>query len=56
MTITRVGTNQQYGEGWDKAFSGKKGASSAKKPADKPSPKKAAGKKAPPKKAGKKSK
>jgi hypothetical protein len=61
VTITRVGTNQKYSEGWDKIFakggssksSGSKGA--AAKPAAKPSPKKA-GKKAAPKKPAKKGK
>ena len=42
MTITRVGSNSKYAEGWDKAF-GKKKTSQAKKKA---APKKAAGKKA----------
>jgi len=64
VTITRVGTNQKYSEGWDKIF-GKGGSSkssgsasgsaaSTAKPTAKPSPKKAAGKKAAPKKSGKK--
>ena len=46
MTIVRVGTNQKYSDGWEKAFSGKKSAktaaakgkgkkASAKKPAKK---------------------
>ena len=49
MTITRVGTNQKYSEGWDKAFAGKKTA--------KPAAANAAGKKkAPSKKAAKKGK
>jgi hypothetical protein len=48
VTITRVGTNQRYADGWEAAFSGKRtraaaGKSSAKKAA--PS-KKSAGKKA----------
>jgi len=44
VTITRVGTNQKYAQGWDSAFGkGKSGTKSAKKKA---SPKKkAAGKK-----------
>ncbi len=61
VTITRVGTNQKYSEGWEKIFAkggsaksgGSKGASA--KPAAKPSPKKA-GKKAPAKKPAKKGK
>jgi hypothetical protein len=43
-----VGTNQQYADGWEKAFSGKRGSA-------KPATKKAApSKKAKPKKAAKK--
>ena len=49
MTITRVGTNAKYADGWDSAFSGK--ATAAKKSA-----KPAAKKKAPAKKSGKKAK
>jgi len=43
VTITRVGTNQKYADGWEQAFSKKKSA--AKPAAKKPSPKKS-GKKA----------
>jgi hypothetical protein len=53
VTITRVGTNQKYSDGWDKAF-GKGGKSSGAKAA-KPAAKQSA-KKAPVKKAGKKGK
>lgn len=49
MTITRVGTNAKYADGWDSAF-GKQPAGGAKKAG------KAAAKKKSPKKAGKKSK
>jgi hypothetical protein len=49
VTITRVGTNAKYSDGWDAAFA-KKGAGTAKKTG------KAAAKKKSPKKAGKKSK
>ena len=43
MTITRVGTNQKYAEGWEQAFARKKSGS---KPAGKKSsPKKSAKKK-----------
>jgi hypothetical protein len=52
VTITRVGTNQKYADGWDKAFAGKRGGGSAKKTAKKPTP----SKKAAPKKSGKKRK
>ena len=44
MTITRVGTNQKYADGWEQAFSKKKSAS------------KPAAKKASPKKTGRKAK
>jgi len=48
VTITRVGTNQKYSEGWEKAFAGKKSGG-------KSAPKKAApSKKATAKKKGKK--
>jgi hypothetical protein len=42
MTITRVGTNQRYAEGWEQAFAKKKPAakSAAKKPTAKKSAKK----------------
>ena len=42
MTITRVGTNQKYAEGWEQAFTKKRAAakSTAKKPAAKKSAKK----------------
>jgi hypothetical protein len=41
VTILRVGTNQKYSDGWEAAFSGRKGgkATAKKKPAKK-SPKK----------------
>jgi len=29
VTITRVGTNQKYAEGWDAVFSGKRGGGNA---------------------------
>lgn len=56
MTITRVGTNQVYAEGWEAAFAGSKPAKStgAKKGAGKAPAKKSAkasAKKAPAKKA-----
>jgi len=47
VTITRVGTNQKYAEGWESAFGGKSGgtrssgAKAAKKPAKKAPAKKA---------------
>jgi hypothetical protein len=44
VTITRVGTNQQYADGWEAAFSGKRGGS-----------KSSASKKSQPKKSAKKS-
>lgn len=46
VTITRVGTNQQYADGWEAVFSakGSKGGASQKKKAPPPS-KKTAGKK-----------
>jgi hypothetical protein len=47
MTILRVGPNQKYSDGWEKAFAGKRGG--AKSTAKKPTP----SKKAPPKKAKK---
>ena len=47
VTITRIGTNKKYAEGWDKAFGGKR-ASGTK------TQKPAAAKKASPKKSGKK--
>ena len=50
MTITRVGTNAKYAEGWESAF--QKGKSATKSAAAKP----AAKKKASPKKGGKKAK
>jgi hypothetical protein len=47
VTITRVGPNKQYSDGWDKAFGGKRGGSASqtkKKPAQskKAAPKKKA--------------
>ena len=46
MTITRVGTNQRYADGWEEAFSGKRASSKsgAKKaaPSKKGKPKKSA--------------
>jgi len=50
VTITRVGTNQRYADGWDKAFGGKRGSSSAGKAGSK---KAARSKKATPKKSAK---
>jgi hypothetical protein len=47
VTITRIGTNQKYAEGWDKAFGGKRGSSSGSKTTQK---KGAPSKKAAPKK------
>jgi poly-gamma-glutamate capsule biosynthesis protein CapA/YwtB (metallophosphatase superfamily) len=47
VTITRVGTNHKYSNGWDIAFGGKKGTKSA---AAKATPAKAAQKKGAPKK------
>jgi hypothetical protein len=53
VSITRVGTNQKYSTGWDKAFGARKGAS--KSAAAKPAVKKASPKKkAAPKKKAKK--
>jgi hypothetical protein len=48
VTITRIGTNQKYADGWDAAFGGRRGGSSAAK-----SKKTAPSKKAAPKKAKK---
>ncbi|MBW8883488.1 MAG: hypothetical protein JF612_01655 [Planctomycetia bacterium] len=48
MTITRVGTNSKYAEGWDTAFSGKRGGGKSGGQKSVPS------KKAKPKKAGQK--
>jgi hypothetical protein len=48
VTITRVGPNQKYAEGWDKAFAGKRGG--GKSTAQKAAP----SKKAKPKKTGQK--
>jgi len=48
VTITRVGTNSKYADGWDTAFSGKRGGGKSA------SKKSAPSKKAKPKKAGKK--
>lgn len=48
MTITRVGTNQKYADGWETAFSGKKRATpkaAAKKKVAKKAAKKSAKKK-----------
>jgi hypothetical protein len=44
VTITRVGTNQKYSDGWEQAFGGKRGAKAAQKKAV-PSKKAAAKKK-----------
>ena len=55
MTITRIGTNAKYADGWDKAFGGKS-ASSAKKSTDQGAAKGKPSKKASPKKAAKKGK
>jgi hypothetical protein len=43
VTITRVGTNQKYSDGWDIAFGGKRGGSSSATARKKPSPSKKAG-------------
>ena len=43
VTITRVGTNQKYADGWEAAFSGKR--SKAKAAQKKPAPSKKASKK-----------
>jgi len=48
VTITRVGTNSKYADGWDTAFSGKRGGGKSAGKKSAPS------KKAKPKKAGKK--
>ena len=45
MTITRVGTNARYADGWDAAFGGKRTKAQAQ-PAKKPASKKASPKKA----------
>ena len=52
MTITRVGTNQQYADGWEKAFSAKRGGAKsaanrkqAARQEGQPKPKKASAKK-----------
>lgn len=45
MTITRVGTNQKYSDGWEKAFAGKKGNAKAASKKAAPSKKAAAKKK-----------
>jgi hypothetical protein len=47
VTITRVGTNAKYADGWDAAFSGKRsaGKKSAAKAGKKPAAKKASAKK-----------
>lgn len=50
MSTVRVGSNEKYASGWDKAFGG------GKKKASKAAPKKAAKKKAAKKKAAKKGK
>jgi hypothetical protein len=50
VTITRVGTNQKYSDGWEKAFGGKKGGAKAAQKKTAPS------KKAAPKKSSKKAK
>ena len=44
MTITRVGTNSKYAEGWESAFSGKTGGAAK---ASKKTEKKASNKKKP---------
>ena len=53
MTITRVGTNQRYADGWDSAFSAK-GAAGKRSGAKAAAKKTAPSKKAKPKKAAKK--
>jgi hypothetical protein len=45
VTITRVGTNQKYSDGWEKAFAGKKGVAKAAQKKVAPSKKAAAKKK-----------
>ena len=45
VTITRVGTNQKYSDGWDQAFGGKKGGGKAAQKKAAPSKKAAAKKK-----------
>ena len=45
MTITRVGTNQKYSDGWEKAFAGSKGGAKAASKKAAPSKKAAAKKK-----------
>jgi hypothetical protein len=52
VTITRIGTNQKYADGWDAAFAGKRGGASGAKSKKKPAPSKKAG----PKKSAKKGK
>jgi hypothetical protein len=46
VTITRVGTNQKYADGWDKAFSRKKSGTKAAQKKAAPSKKAAPKKKA----------
>jgi len=43
VTITRIGTNQKYADGWVAAFAGKRGGSSSAKAKKKPAPSKKAG-------------
>jgi hypothetical protein len=45
VTITRVGTNQKYSDGWEKAFAGKNGVAKAAQKKVAPSKKAAAKKK-----------
>jgi hypothetical protein len=45
VTITRVGTNQKYSDGWEQAFGGKKGGAKAAQKTAAPSKKAAAKKK-----------
>jgi len=43
VTITRVGPNKRYSDGWEKAFGGKRGGASASQTKKKPAPSKKAG-------------
>jgi hypothetical protein len=45
VTITRVGTNAKYADGWDTAFSKKRATTASKKTAGKKTAKKASAKK-----------
>jgi hypothetical protein len=52
VTITRIGTNQKYADGWDAAFGTRRGGAAGTKTKKKPAP----SKKASPKKSAKKGK